>query len=516
MRSVLSLLMPHNSWRSKATRHSETVLSSKNLFLTSYPLFISGIVVSITVATLISAAAHREPRPPNIVLILADDMGYGDPRCYNPASKIPTPNIDRLAKDGMRFTDAHSPSAVCTPTRYALLTGRYCWRTSLKRGVLQGYDPLLIEPGRITIASVLKERGYATACVGKWHLGFGRDARVDYEKLLSPGPNSVGFDYFYGIPSSLDFPPYVFVENDRPTERPTATIATSESQRTGGGGFWRAGAISPGFRHEDVLPRTTEKAVEFIRKQDDNRPFFLYIPLTAPHTPWMPAAKFRGKSGAGSYGDFVAQTDDSVGEILRALKEKRLDRNTLVILTSDNGAHWLPEDISRYGHKSNLNWRGQKADIHEAGHRVPFITRWPGRIRASTTCDQLAGLVDLFATFADLAGATLPDDAAEDSFSLVPLFKRRNQPVRESLVHHSGDGVFAIRSGEWKLIEGLGSGGFTPPRAPAPQPGGPEGQLYDLTADPGETKNLYLDRPDQVTRLKALLSRIRTIGRTRS
>src|SRR5688572_14616497 len=232
------------------------------------------ILLAVTSSALlpIPAAAQRNPRPPNIVLILADDMGYGDARCYNPASRIPTPNLDRLAKDGMRFTDAHSPSAVCTPTRYALLTGRYCWRTPLKRGVLQGYDPLLIESGRPTIASLLHKTGYSTACIGKWHLGFGRDPRLDYDKPLAPGPNAVGFDYFFGIPSSLDFPPYVFVENEHPIKPPTSTIDASESQRSGGGGFWRAGGIAPGFRHEDVLPRITEQAVEFIGKQDKGKP----------------------------------------------------------------------------------------------------------------------------------------------------------------------------------------------------------------------------------------------------
>src|ERR1043166_6487681 len=234
---------------------------------------------------------------PNIVLVLADDLGYGDPRCYNVDSKIPTPAIDRLASEGMRFTDAHTPSSVCTPTRYGILTGRYCWRTSLKRGVLDGYSPLLIEPGRTTLASLFRQRGYVTGAVGKWHLGLGSEKNTDYAKPLRPGPNSAGFDYFFGIPASLDMPPYVFVENETPAIAPTETIAASEMRRKGGNGFWRGGAIAPGFRHVDVLPTITEKAVGFVRNHaaDPKTPFFLYFALTAPHTPWMPTDDFRGK-----------------------------------------------------------------------------------------------------------------------------------------------------------------------------------------------------------------------------
>ncbi|MGV3721872.1 MAG: sulfatase family protein [Actinomycetota bacterium] len=469
------------------------------------------------------AAAGAAPKPevassrPNIVLILADDMGSGDPGCYNPQSKIPTPNINRLAAQGARFTDVHSPSSVCTPTRYGILTGRYCWRTRLKRGVLQGYDPLLIEPGRPTIASVLKAQGYATGGIGKWHLGFGSEKPVDYAKPLTPGPNAVGFDYFFGIPSSLDFEPYVFVKNDRPTEPPTAKIEASESRRTGGGGFWRAGFISPSFKHVDVLPELTRQAEAFIKKQAAAKPFFLYLPLNSPHTPWMPTAEFRGKSGAGYYGDFAHQTDATVGRVLRALDEAKLSRNTLVVYTSDNGAHWLTSDIEQFDHRANTPWRGQKSDIHEGGHRVPFIVRWPGKVKAGSVNKQLVCLTDLFATFAAAAGVNVPDGAAEDSYNQLPAFqgKRAAAHVREAVVHHSGDGLFAIRHGDWKLVEGLGSGGFTLPKTVKPAPGGPTGQLYNLAEDPAEQHNLYLERPDQVTRLKALLDRYRTEGRSR-
>jgi len=468
-----------------------------------------------------AAGATQQPEitsgRPNIVLILADDMGFGDPGCYNPKSKIPTPNIDHLAAEGMRFTDVHSPSSVCTPTRYGILTGRYCWRTRLKRGVLQGYDPLMIETDRPTVASVLKSKGYATGAIGKWHLGFGSAKPLDYAQSLTPGPNAVGFDYFFGIPSSLDFEPYVFVRNDRPTEVPTAKIEASESRRTGGGGFWRAGFIGPNFKHETVLPELTREAEAFIKRQSVAKPFFLYLPLSAPHTPWMPTAEFRGKSGAGYYGDFAHQTDATVGRVLRALEEAKLSRNTLVVYTSDNGGHWLASDIEKYGHQSNTPWRGQKADIHEGGHRVPFIVRWPGKVKAGTVNKQLVCLTDCFATFSAAAGVSVPDGAAEDSYNQLPAFegKRAASPAREAVVHHSGDGLFAIRSGDWKLVEGLGSGGFTLPRTEKPVPGGPAGQLYNLAEDSAEQRNLYLERPDQVTRLKALLDRYRTEGRSR-
>lgn len=480
-----------------------------------------GLVVlgSLLALATTAPAAQKLPAPvrPNIVLILADDMGYGDPHCYNPQSKIPTPNIDRLAAEGMRFTDAHTPSSVCTPTRYGLLTGRYCWRSRLKSGVLQGYDPVLLERGRPTLASLLKDRGYTTGGIGKWHLGLGETQPTDYNRPFSAGPHTAGFDYYFGIPSSLDFPPYVFIENDHVVEKPTAQIAASEMRRKGGNGFWRAGAIAPSFKHENVLPELTRKAEEFIGKQTADRPFFLYLPLNSPHTPWMPTSEFRGKSGVGYYGDFVVQTDATIGRVLKALDERKLAKDTLVIFTSDNGAHWLPSDIQEWGHRANKDWRGQKSDIWDAGHRVPLIVRWPGKVKRGTVSDQLTCHTDFFATVSEVVGAALPREAAEDSFSFVPalLGRKATGPVREDVVHHSGDGMFAVRSQGWKLVEGLGSGGFTPPKTEKAKPGGPEGQLYYLTEDPAEQRNLYLERPEQVSRLKALLDGYRNRGRSR-
>jgi arylsulfatase A len=477
------------------------------------------IAVRLVVATVMGTAAPiaAADRQPNIVIILADDLGYGDLRSYNRDSRIPTPHLDRFAAEGMRFTDAHSPSAVCTPTRYGLLTGRYAWRTRLQKGVLNGYSPLLIEPGRWTLASLVKQRGYATAAIGKWHLGLGAAEPADFTRPLEPGPNQVGFDYFFGIPASLDMPPYVFVENSAATAAPTAATPASEMRRNGGNGYWRAGAIAPGFTHEGVLPALAEKAVSFISKQSPAKPFLLYLPLTAPHTPWMPTAEFRGKSGADYYGDFVVQVDSVVGRVLRALDQAGVSANTLVIFTSDNGAHWLPSDIEKWGHRANGGLRGQKSDIWEGGHRIPFIARWPGKIKGGTTRQDLIGLTDLFATVAALVNVPLPRDAGEDSFNLLPalLGRKLRAPIREAIVHQSGEGTFGIRQGPWKLALALGSHGFSEPRNIAPKPGDAEGQLYNLADDPQEQHNLWLQQPAIVARLTALLKKYQAEGRSR-
>ncbi len=454
---------------------------------------------------------------PNVLVILADDLGYGDPGCYNRESRIPTPAIDGLASQGIRFTDAHAPTSLCTPTRYGLLTGRYCWRTSLKSGVLNGYSPSLIEPGRMTVASLLKQKGYRTGCIGKWHLGLGGGEKTDYDGILRPGPLEAGFDYFFGIPASLDMPPYLYVENDHAVEKPTGTVADSNEFR---GAFWRGGPIAPGFRHDDVLPALTAKSVDFIRGHARSRsgnPFFLYVALTSPHTPWLPTEPFRGRSKAGKYGDFVAMTDDAVARVLRALEETKQERDTLVIFASDNGAYWTSEEIVAFGHRANASWRGQKSDIWEGGHRVPFIARWPGKIRSGGVSVEIACLTDVLATIADIAGTSLPNNAAEDSFSLLPAFlgRKLDKPIREAIVHHSGSGQFSIRKGEWKLHLGRGSGGFTDPREYKPKPGEPEGELFNLARGPSESVNLYLLYPDIVKSLTELLEKYRRQGFSR-
>jgi arylsulfatase A len=468
---------------------------------------------SLTAAAL--AGQTAQAARPNIIYILADDLGWGDLGCYNRDSAIPTPNADRLASQGVRFTDMHSPSAVCTPTRYGILTGRYCWRTRLTRGVLQGYHPNLIEPGRMTVASMLKSRGYYTACAGKWHLGLGNDERADYSRPLTPNPNDHGFDYSFIIPSSLDFEPYLYVENGRPVEPPTARTEGRNDPR---GVFWRPGAIAPSFRFEEVLPTFASKAVSILRgrARQPSQPFYLYLPLPAPHTPWMPTPPWNGRSKAGIYGDFVAMTDDVLGQVMRALDETGLANNTLLVFTSDNGAHWTPDDKAKFPHRANANWRGMKADIWDAGHRIPFMARWPGRIRPRSVSEELGCLTDFLATAAAVVDAKLPDNAGEDSYNLLPAYLgKKGKPIREAVVHHSADGVFAIRQREWKLIEGRGSGGFSEPKKYEPKPGEPKGELYNLAKDPQEDNNVYLSEPGRVAALTALLDKYRREGRSR-
>lgn len=500
------------------------------------------------------AAAYSDLRAqsakPNLIVILADDLGYGDLACNNPDSKIPTPHADRLAAEGMRFTDAHSPSAVCTPTRYSLLTGRYHWRSRLKEGVLDGFSPPLIEPNRVTVASFLKEQGYATACIGKWHLGLqwtradgapesldrgetgvrpGYD--IDYAKGFTGGPVALGFDRYFGISASLNMPPFCYLKNERVVHLPTLKqerlrdaqfLATDEGMR------------SPDFTNYGVLPRFTGEALSFIENHAataPGKPFFLYAPLPSPHLPVVTNQEYIGKSQAGLYGDFVVETDAFVGAILETLDRLDLAEDTIVIYTSDNGGlyHWWEaketDDLAHYkvagrgaemrefGHQGNARMRGTKADIWEGGHRVPFLVRWPARTPAGTVSDELVDLTDLLATMADITGADLPAGAGPDSVSLLPalLSAKPEKPVREHTVHLSFRGVFAIRQGHWKLIpDHRGSGGFSQPRDldPATE-GGPIGQLYDLGEDPAETKNRYDEEPEVVARLTKLLGSIR-------
>jgi arylsulfatase A len=475
-------------------------------------------------------ASLAAARPPNVVVILADDLGWGDLGCYQRDSKIPTPHLDRMAAQGIRFTDAHSPSAVCTPTRYALLTGRYAWRTRLKRGVLHGFSAPLLEPGRETVASLLRRRGYQTAGIGKWHLGLGWPAQsiagavtsrtaldfgdegkpvgdlsqIDWHGRFLAGPLTAGFDHFFGIPASLDMEPYVYVEDDRVVRAPDHQAAGDRSQRQGGGGFWRPGPAPAGFHPREVLPVLTQHATDWIRRQPKERPFFLYFPLTAPHDPWVPTAEFHGRSGAGTFGDFVAMVDDTVGQVLAALDTAGVAEETLVLFTSDNGAHWKPEDIQLWGHRANAGWRGMKSDAFEGGHRVPLLARWPGRIRPGTVSDALVGLVDLTATVAEAAGVSLPTGVAPDSQSFLPVLLGRRRAVRDTLIMHSANGVFALRQGPWKYIESPGSGGWTSAQS------GTSGQLYRLDTDPAEQTNRFTLEPARVAALQALLERERT------
>jgi len=459
-------------------------------------------------------AGARTAGKPNIVFIMADDLGYGDLGCYNAGSKIPTPNIDLLARHGMRFTDAHAPAALCIPTRYGLLTGRYPFRMGDESG------GSLIKPGRMTLGSLLQTHGYATACVGKWHLGIGGN-KPDYAKPLRGGPVDRGFDYYFGIPRSLDQPPYFYIENDRCVEPPTDQIAESHSEGVTPiqGAFWRGGRIAPGFKHAEVLPTFTRKAVEYIDTQSrssSGQPFFLYLALQAPHTPWMPAPAFQGKSKAGDYGDYAAQVDDTVGRVMKILDRHKLAENTLLFFTSDNGPVWYQADVDRYDHRAVYMLRGMKGDAWEGGTRMPFIARWPGRIRPGTVSDSLICHTDMLATFAALLGETLPDDAGEDSYNILPILlgDKPDRRIREAIVLESARQVLAIRQGTWKLIPQLGSGGFSQPQFVEPEPGGPQGQLYNLDRDIGEKENLWMRHPEIVERLTKLLEKYKREGRS--
>ena len=500
------------------------------------------LVASLAALALWSCST-QVPQPetaPNIIFLMADDMGYGDPGSYNERSKIATPHMDSLAAGGMRFTDAHSGSAVCTPTRYGVVTGRYAWRSPLKRGVLSGYSRALIEPGRMTVASMLRDQGYHTAVVGKWHLGldwatisepatwtegdtsaafqgaqdFARPEglEIDFTKRVTNGPATLGFDYSYIIPASLDMAPYVYLENNI-CERP-ATV--HEPGRFDGPVFWRPGEAAEGFDFFDVLPNLTRHAVDYIesRSETAGQPFFLYFPLPAPHWPWVPTEEYVGRSGAGKYGDFVMQVDAHIGMLADALKRTGQFENTLFIVTSDNGAEWDPSHIEEFGHEANHpTLRGKKRDVWEGGHRMPFIASWPARVEAGSTSDQTICLTDLMATAADIVGYALPERAGQDSVSILPaLLGEDSRALREATVHHSVDGTFGIRQGKWKFIDGQGPGSN---QWDGPNDGDPPAQLYDMESDRHEDHNLFTDHPEVVDRLKALLELYKEQGHSR-
>jgi arylsulfatase A-like enzyme len=470
-----------------------------------------------------SGSQRTQDIKPNIIFIMADDMGYGDLGCYG-ATKIQTPNVDRLAEQGMRFTDAHSSSAVCTPSRYSVMTGRYCWRSRLKKWVLWGFEPPLIEPERLTVASMLKRFGYATGAFGKWHLGLGwttvdgadplpDGTNVDYGVPVTGGPTALGFDTCYCITGSLDMAPYCFIEDDHTDGIPSVEKEPYSPQQ-------RKGLMVPGWQDEQVDVVFAQKAVEFIDRQAEenpDQPFFLYLAPSAPHRPCVPPDFIAGTSQAGPRGDMVVLVDWMVGQIDAALERHGWVEDTLIMVTSDNGARatdYLGQD---YGHKANGDLRGQKADIWDGGHREPFVTRWPGRVQPGSTNNALICLADLMATYADILGVELPANAGQDSYSFLPalLDEAGGTPVREAAVHHSGDGMFSIRQGEWKLILGRGSGGFTEPRYVDPTPGEPQGQLYDMANDLSETNNLWSERQDIVEQMGALVDTYKRAGYSR-
>jgi len=506
-------------------RRLSVFMKQNDLYRVASVRLASGVIAMVLAVTLGQVLAVAKP---NIVFVLADDMGYGDVQALNSRSTVPTPNLNRLAGKGMTFTDAHSPSAVCTPTRYGTLTGRYCWRSRLKRGVLNGYSAPLLEPGRLTVAGMLRASGYHTSVVGKWHLGLGyqkgADEKIDYAKPITDGPNEHGFDYSHIIPASLDFPPYVYIENGRIIELPTIDQPAVRFP-----GFLRRGPRQPGLVMDSCLDDLTRKATGVIRQRaKKDQPFFLYFPLSAPHKPVQPHPRFIGKSKLGLYGDFVMQVDWTVGQVMKAIREAGIEKNTLLIYTSDNGSfmyrrganekedHLSDPTIQAYNethHTANGDLRGTKADVWEAGHRVPFFARWPGVIAAGSKCERTTAHVDLFATCAEIVGVELPGDAAEDSFSWLPLFRGGDwAKPRAPVINHSASGMFALRSGTWKLVAGNGSGGREVPKG---KPFGKPYRLFDLSSDTGESNDLATTKPDLVGKLIRKLEAIRANGRSR-
>lgn len=476
-----------------------------------------------------SQAAVAGGKRPNIVVILADDFGVGDIQAHYPDNKIPTPHLDRLVRQGMSFTDAHSASAVCTPTRYGLLTGRYCWRTRLQEWVLAAYEPPLIDAGRLTLPGLLKKHGYHTACVGKWHLGWewqgpqpsrmveARNslwkAEWDFSKSLRGGPTERGFDHYFGthVPN---FPPFTFIEDDRVLVPPTARYEYDAEEGVVMPKRFSGAPMAPGWRFDRILPEITKRAVDYVhRRAGMDAPFFLYFSMTSPHEPVVPSKGFAGKSGIAPIADFVMETDWSAGQVIRAVDEAGIADDTIVIFTADNGhSHYTGWDsLVKAGHRPSGRFRGHKGDIWEGGHRVPFVVRWPGRVAAGSSSDRLLCLNDVFATCAELVGAELPDDAAEDSFSFLPaVLGESATAVRTGLVSHSVDGEFAYREGPWKIVFKLGG------RSREESRGKPAVvELYNLDSDVGEKNDLAKRHPEIVQRLTVRLKTLVERGTSR-
>ncbi len=492
--------------------------------------------------TALASPALAAGEKPNVLVILADDLGYGDVHCYNPErGKIPTPHIDALAAQGMRFTDAHTSSAVCSPTRYALLTGRYHWRSRLQSGIVGYLEKPLITPERLTLPGFLKQQGYRTSAIGKWHLGWdfqmtadeikrlksyggkaggGGKASTDateedraawrtiYSRPFRGGPVAVGFDSYFGT-DVPNWPPYCFIENERTVGIPSELLP-AEALRKNQASL--QGPALPGWTLEKILPSLADRACASLEESAKKPgPFFLYLALTAPHTPIAVTPDWQGKSGLNAYADFVMETDAVVGRVLAALEKTGAAANTLVLFTSDNGCapYAGAAELEKKGHFPSGPLRGYKADAWEGGHRVPFIVRWPGVVAPATRSDALVQQTDLMSTLADTLGAKLPDHAAVDSVSLMPVLKGGAAPVRENAISHASSGLATLRKGPWKIIFGQKGGGF------AGAPGvSPTGQLYDLATDLGETKNLWDDKPELVAELTATMGRLVDDGRS--
>ena len=494
-------------------------------------------------------SSYQKTSKPNIVIIYADDMGYGDLGCQNPQSKIPTPNLDRLASQGMRFTDAHGASGVSSPSRYSLLTGRYHWRGHLTTGIISEWGDPAIEKGRLTIASMLKEQGYSTACIGKWHLGetwpfkpgLGQNDTSKHEWSsiskngslswtpeafnwnlpVKDGPVYHGFDYYFGT-GTINFPPYTWIENDKVLDIPVEMLDLKDARPAEGEWECRPGPAAKGWDITKVPIRLMQKTVQWINnRRGDPKPFFLYYALPSPHAPIIPDEQFRGKSRAGGYGDYVSETDWMVGQVLEALKKNGFEKNTIVIFTSDNGPEtYAYARIKNFNHFSMGDWRGLKRDLWEGGNRIPFIVKYPGEIPAGSVCNQIICQTDIMATIAGFTGFNIPDNAGEDSFNMQEAFRGKSsgKPVRDFIIYHSPDGKFAIRKENWILIEGL-SGEVSEEPAWIKQmfdylPDTTPMVLYNLSNDSRERKNLYTNYPEKVNELKSLLDKTREKGRS--
>ncbi len=485
-------------------------------------------LLSLFLAALMTTASPAAGQP-NVVIILTDDLGYGDVHANNPErGKIPTPHIDKLASQGMRFTDGHSSSGVCSPSRYALLTGRYHWRSRLQRGIVSYLEKPLIAPDRLTLAGLLKQQGYHSACIGKWHLGWdwamtpeqrplltggrGKAATVVsdehrtawnevYAKPIGGGPTTRGFDEYFGT-DVPNWPPYCFIEKDHTVGIPSEFLPMAKLKNH------LASIPGPALKDwklEDILPALTQRACAYIaRRSTTQQPFFLYLPLTTPHTPLAPSAEWQGKSGLGlPVADLIMQTDATVGRVLEALDKAGAADNTLVFFTSDNGfaAYTGAKELEKQGHFPSGPLRGYKTEAFEGGHRIPYIIRWPGTVKPGAVCGQLVHQADMMATLAEITGQKLPDSAGEDSFSLMPLLRGEDKPIRQHAISHAASGLASIRQGSWKLIAGGGTAKG-------------KGQLYDLSTDLGETRNLWDEKPEKVTEMLALMEKLVTQGRS--
>ncbi len=483
-------------------------------------LFITIIILLCSITTL---KAQKE-RKPNIIYILADDLGLGDVGAFNSEGKILTPNLDKLAKEGMMFTDAHTSSSICTPTRYGIITGRYNWRSKLKKGVLGGTSPALIPNDRTTIASLLKSKDYETALIGKWHLGWSwaRNekntglGKFNFFKPVTNSPNDLGFDYFYAISASLDMAPYIYVENNKPTSRAVNVTENLENYT-----FWRKGLTAEDFNHQKVLPNFVNRAIKFVKSKNKNnpKPFFLYLPLPSPHTPILPTKEFQGKSGINPYGDFVMMVDSYIGKLLDTIKEQGLEDNTMIVFVSDNGCSPKAnvKVLKKHGHDPSAGFRGMKASIYEGGHRVPFIVKWPGVVKPNSSSNQTICTTDFLATCAEIVNYKLADNEGEDSYSILPLLKgeKLEGDLREATVHHSSFGYFAIRKENWKLILCEGAGGKKDSEKKV-NCSIAKFQLFNLKDDPSETKNVYNQYPDKYKELRDLLIKYIKNGRSTS